>query len=586
MVTVSGGHAGPQEREEATSFASHSHPGGVGAGWSVRITDVCGALLIVGALAVTSSGLIETLRVVPADQYARLEMSATIFRAALVMLGLLVIGLGRAPIWHMGVGRAATEAPSSRATVVILSAMLLLATGLRLYDLGNGLWYDEILTNVSYARMTFGEIVSTYDSQNQHFLFSLMAQAAFLLFGESPWALRLPAVIFGVGSIWAMYLFTREVGSQREALISAALLTVSYHHIWFSQNARGYTALLFWTLLASWLYVRAMREGRPSLWIWYAVAAALGLYSHMTMLFVIAGHGLSFCIRTATGRAWLEPRTALGLFLGFGLTGFLIFLLHALVLLQMLAGEGIHEVSTVPAWTNPLWTIIEVTRGLQVGFASGIIGILAAVVFGIGMLGYARTQPVVLELLFVPCLLCAAVVVGMGHHLWPRFFFFAMGFAAAVAVRGVFLVGSSLAARLAERPLSRQQLGTLFGAALVLASAVAVPFVYRPKQDFVGALLFIEANREAGDAVVVAGLATLPYTKLYQTDWREIESEQQLNEVRAHARRIWLVYTLSTHMEANHAGIMREARSSFEFLRRFDGSVGDGAVYVYRTAGG
>ena len=42
-------------------------------------------------------------------------------------------------------------------------------------------------------------------------------------------------------------------------LAAAGLLTVSYHHVWFSQNARAYTALLFFTLIATTLCLRMCR---------------------------------------------------------------------------------------------------------------------------------------------------------------------------------------------------------------------------------------------------------------------------------------------------------------------------------------
>ena len=48
--------------------------------------------------------------------------------------------------------------------------------------------------------------------------------------------------------------------------------------------------LFFWTILSSWLLLRALQQARPQLWIAYAPAAALGVYTHMTMLFVILGH--------------------------------------------------------------------------------------------------------------------------------------------------------------------------------------------------------------------------------------------------------------------------------------------------------
>ena len=143
--------------------------------------------------------------------------------------------------------------PRHRIYLTILAILLLIASILRLYGLGNGLWIDEIVTYVNYGKMPFGEILTTYDSENLHVLFALLANACFKIFGESEWSIRLPAVFFGIGSIWAIYLLGRQVGTAREALLSAAVLTFSYHHIWFSQNARGYTALLFWTILSSWL---------------------------------------------------------------------------------------------------------------------------------------------------------------------------------------------------------------------------------------------------------------------------------------------------------------------------------------------
>ncbi len=175
--------------------------------------------------------------------------------------------------------------------VLVIAAI---ATAIRFYQLDAGLWVDEIMTYVNYANQPFGVLVSTYDSQNHHILYSLFTHASFLIFGEGAWSLRLPAVLFGVGSILALYVFAREFVARREAVLSAALLAFSYHHVWFSQNARGYTALLFFSLLSSWMLVRALREQRLSLWLWYAVFAALGVYVHMTMLFMVIGHFLIF----------------------------------------------------------------------------------------------------------------------------------------------------------------------------------------------------------------------------------------------------------------------------------------------------
>ena len=139
-----------------------------------------------------------------------------------------------------------------------------------------------------------------------------------------------------MGSIWAL-LLARQVGSIREALLSAALLTFSYHHIWFSQNARGYSGLLFWTNFSSWLFLRALREERPQLWLLYAAAAALGVYTHMNMLFVIMGQFIMYLVMLLVRRKESWPNRWAGFFLGFCLASFLTFQLHALVMPQILS---------------------------------------------------------------------------------------------------------------------------------------------------------------------------------------------------------------------------------------------------------
>ncbi|MCC7353733.1 MAG: glycosyltransferase family 39 protein, partial [Anaerolineae bacterium] len=309
---------------------------------------------------------------------------------------------------------------------LILGAILLVAFALRLYGLNAGLWYDEILTSINYARMSFFQIITTYDSQNQHFLFSLLARASILIFGESAWALRLPAVIFGVASIWALYLLGREIGSETEALLSAALLTFSYHHIWFSQNARGYTGLLFWTILSSWLLLRALREGRPRLWLLYAAAAALGMYTHLTMIFVIiGGHFAVYLAAFLFRRRESWPSRWSGMFLGFGLSGFFTLLLYAPALPQF-AGGFFGEEGNVITWKNPLWTLLEVARGMQLGFAGAVAALVALLVFGAGLFIVLRTNPALIQLLIIPAVLGAGVTLATGHYVWPRFFFFAI----------------------------------------------------------------------------------------------------------------------------------------------------------------
>jgi mannosyltransferase len=544
-----------------------------------------GVALTLAGIFVPSSVLIESLRTVPPRLSDQLLTGATLVRIGVAALGLLAVVLSRLSIWQLAPVRERVGAKREDITnIAILVIILITASALRLYDLNAGLWHDEILTYVKFARMPVGEIISTYDSQNQNFLYSLLVRACFKSFGENAWSLRLPAVMFGVASIGAMYFFGRQLASPREALLTAALLTFSYHHIWFSQNARGYTGLLFWTLLASGLFLQALREGRPQLWLAYAASSALGVYTQMTMVFVIISHFTAYITTLFARRseAWSDRWT--GLFLGFGLAGFFILLLHALVLPQVLSTVAGQE-STVPAWKDPLWTLTELFRGISVGLVHGVVAVIALGVFGLGLWSIGRTTGIFLQFLFVPPLLCAAVNIAMGHHLWPRFFFFTFGFAALVVVRGTMLLGDAMARMMKIAPAQSAALGTFLCAGLIFVSALSARSAYAPKQDFGGALNFINSNSQPGDTIVTVGLATFTYQNLYKVKWKSVESVEALDAVRAVTKRTWLIYTFPTHMAAVYPDIMTAIRSDFEFVKRFPGTVGDGTIFVFRSNG-
>lgn len=539
-------------------------------------------LIIVGIL-VPSSTLIESLRTIPTDLHEQLILGATLFKIGLVILGFIGIALGRMSLWISNFQSEQSFPDSHRkSNLAILAVILIAASALRIYGLNTGLWHDEILTYVQYVRMSFGEIISTYKDQNQHFLYTLLAHASILTFGDSAWSFRLPAVLFGIGSIWALFLLARQVGSVREALLSAALLTFSYHHIWFSQNARGYSGLLFWTNFTSWLFLRALREERPQLWLFYAVAAALGVYTHMNMLFVIMGQFIIYLVLLLVRHKEAHPIRWSGFFLGFCLAGLLTFQLHALALPQILGGMVLEE-STVPAWTHPFWTLIEFVKAVKIGFAGSIVATAAVLVFGIGMFSFIRTNPTVVYLLTIPALIAVIAVIGTGHHLWPRFLFFTLGFGALVTVRGIMLMGFP-AARLIKWSFANPVvLGTALCVALILASTTSIPLAYEPKQDFLGALNFVGTREEPADAIVTVGLATYAYKNFFKMDWVEVETLDALNSIRSRSKRTWLLYTFPHHMRAVYPEIMAVIKRDFKLIKKFYGTLGDGTIFVLRS---
>ncbi len=553
------------------------------------LTSIIGLVCIFIGLLIPSGTLIAALRSIPPELHDQLLLGGNFFKFGLLLMGVLLIILPRLEIWQNDPDeKQDQENQQSTWILIILVVLLIISFGLRLYGLNAGLWLDEILTHVKYARLPYGEIITTFDSENQHFLFTLLAHTSYLLFGETAAALRLPAVLFGVGSILALYLLGREVADAREGLLAAALMAFTYHHVWFSQNARGYTGLLFWTIFSSWLFVRGLSRSGLMVWILYAVSAALGVYTHLTMGFILVSHFLIYLFVLISRRKSSLENGWPGFFVGFGLTGIFIYLLHALPFPQILSGMAGTE-SVVAEWRNPFWTLLELTRGLQINFAGGVMAIGALLLFGAGLISYWKNRPVMVGLLILPPVIGASLVIAAGHHLWPRFFFFAFGFGTLVVVRGTIVLANLFARWLSKvtplRPQNLDWFGTGACVLMIIVSAMSIPFAYGPKQDYGGALEYIQNNLETGDVVVAAYLADFVYDEFYHTDWESANSLDELNEIRKGANRTWLVYTFEPVLASVNPDIIESVRSEFDCMREYPGTVGSGMVVVCRADG-
>jgi mannosyltransferase len=410
----------------------------------------------------------------------------------------------------------------------------------------------------------------------------VLAHLSVNAFGESVWSLRLPAALFGIATLWALWRLALELTGPREALLSMALLTFSYPHIWFSQNARGYSALLFWTIASSYYLVRGLRERSGRLWAAYAIAVALGMYTHLTMAFVVAGQFVAYAWETMRrGGARWEDRLA-PFFGGFVLSGLLTIVCYALVLPQM-PDSAAADLSNVAEWRSLGWLLREFGRGVNAGPLTGLAVLAALLAIGSGCASYLRESPVLPVLFVVPVVSGGAVMIGLGHHLWPRFFLFAAGFAILIAVRGATVVARAAGDWLAwprERSTALATIGTV-----VIAAALArsIPYVYRPKQDYEGAKRFVEAARQPQDAVTSAGVAALAFRAYYAPEWFTVSTLAELDAIRAASPRTWLLYTLPIEMENTYPEIYESARRDFRVIRTFDGSLGDGAIYVLRA---
>ena len=331
------------------------------------------------------------------------------------------------------------EIVSRKAALIALAALTALGALLRIYGLNSELWYDEIKTVLDSVRPPLSSILTVFPSNNDHKFYSLLAHFSAGAFGEAPWSLRLPSVLFAVASIPLLYVVGRQAAGRLEALLAAALLAVSYHHVWYAQSARGYTMLLFFTLATSALLIEAMRTPRARTYALYAAAAALGCYTHLTMVYVVVSHALivgASLLLTQKGAFSLRPYFLPAF--GFILAGVFTILLYLPLFSDVATFFEEKKVEPAKQVATAGWALMETLRGLDVGFA-GVAGALVALLFlAAGYFSYLR-QSLTLSALFVlPAPVIVAAAVLMQRPMFPRFFFVLAGFALLVAGRGAF----------------------------------------------------------------------------------------------------------------------------------------------------
>src|SRR4051794_6792455 len=163
-----------------------------------------------------------------------------------------------------------------------LIALTALAAALRLPTLGSqSLWLDEVLTG-NLARGSLGDLFHVVAQQEANPpLFYLLEWVWTRIAGTSEFALRLPSALFGIALVPVGYSIGMKLAGQRTAVALAALVAVHPLLVYYSQEARGYSAVA----LACAVGFLCFLDDRPLGW---AIASAVALGCHYFAIFPVA----------------------------------------------------------------------------------------------------------------------------------------------------------------------------------------------------------------------------------------------------------------------------------------------------------
>lgn len=252
--------------------------------------------------------------------------------------------------------RLSPEVPRSSRYLLILLAILAVAFVLRIYKLdAHGVYLDEKFTLVASQGVVqegsnqhdvfftpgkpyftpkefhkpkkladYDEAIARSDISNSPAYTGLLS-LWIRVFGISDFSVRFLSVLFGMGTVWLIFLLARRyTGSERVGLISAAVAATEPFFVAYSHVARAYSMTIFVSLLATWLFLHILdrletgadkghKEGLWGLYAAYGLAYAVSILGHTLGLMVFVAHGLYLLFYV---RNWAA-------YVGFGLAGVL-----------------------------------------------------------------------------------------------------------------------------------------------------------------------------------------------------------------------------------------------------------------------
>lgn len=399
------------------------------------------------------------------------------------------------------------EPPLGSRAILALICALLLGLALRVDRISESLWFDEISALIDYAQHGPGAILGTYFVQSNHVLHTLLSWCTIALVGGvSEPSLRLPALIAGIASIAAIALLAREcarwcaVPVRGRMAVAAGIAALAPIMVLESVEARGYSMMILFSAIASWQFLSAWRTGASLSWVFYALACALGVWSHLVLVALPLSHGiiaLSLLLRPRWDGSPINTRVR-------ALSALLALLLAAITTLTLLmpllpdllrirsefqaldgnepsffSPEGFHLLLGI----GGAWTILAASPGIALVFIA---------LFG-ARHDQRRRLPLAVLLLGLPLVIAATEFAG--SWMYARFALFALPGLIIAMTWGTFDLSSL------RFPL--RVLGAIAAILLWTLSLATLP----AKQPIREAVSFIRASDPSLTRIASAGLA-------------------------------------------------------------------------------
>jgi len=390
----------------------------------------------------------------------------------------------------------------------IQALVILAAAGmfLRFFNLTfNSIWLDEAAT-YEFSKNSFlgiwditanGEFNPPLFHWIEHFM---------LYFGKSELVLRFIPAILGSLTIPLFYVLGTEMYDRNVGIISASVLTFSPFHVFYSQDARAYTTVLFFFSIALLFFFLALKTARIAHWVWFGFFSALSFWTHFYVLIAI-GVLYAYAIYPVGKKGEWEARAFSGWILSI-----LAFLVATLPLLIVTFHLFLIRTAAPPTYGAQGFDAIRLTFIHLSGYTLYLTAIFL-VLFSLGLLHLYKTRrdTFILSVLSVMVTLIASYGLSFLMPMIPRYLICMLPF---------YFVPVASSCYTFSRLVENQKAIYLFMAFLIV---VCVPQLYiyntkYSKEDWRGLAKNLEPATNPGDVVVaVPQYLRMPLEFYYST---------------------------------------------------------------------
>ena len=198
-------------------------------------------------------------------------------------------------------------------TNILLLLILLLATVLRLYNLtAISLWHDEAFSAL-LIKYPWQEMFTRIGLDVHPPIYYVALRFWADLFGDGLGSLRGFSALFGIGTVYAIYLFVKAAFKNVNlALAAAFLVAINPFQIQYVTEARMYTFGAFFIVLSAYFVVKALAAQQKyfeykqqfkettgpvadavwGYWFLFALSTSITMYTHYYLFFSVLAIGL------------------------------------------------------------------------------------------------------------------------------------------------------------------------------------------------------------------------------------------------------------------------------------------------------